>query len=370
MSFLERAWSKRASWLWLLWPISLLYKFIATQKKRSQLSSQIPTPSTPVIIVGNISVGGTGKTPFLLTLCKHLIAQGKKPGIISRGYGGHADKYPFVVTTDSSAREAGDEPLLIAKRTGCPVITDPDRVAAMHYLLENFDVDVVLSDDGLQHYALPRHLEICLVDGQRLLGNSLCLPAGFLREPPSRLRSVDLVVINNIVDQLDDDPELDADDELALQEQKFADQQLEKAEDLAKFSGTDLSNIYSTKVKPGFLINLVSEERRPFFGAPFNMGTQIHSVTGIGNPDRFLRLLGQLSYPITPHVFPDHHPFTVKDFESLAIDSNQAIVMTEKDGIKCQGFAAANFWYLEIDLELDPKLLAAIDARLQQVIGD
>ncbi len=369
MSFLERAWSKRASWLWLLWPISLLYQFIAAQKKRSQLSRQIPAPATPVIIIGNISVGGTGKTPFLLALCKHLLARGMKPGIISRGYGGHANEYPFVVTADSSPREAGDEPLLIAKRTGCPVITDPDRVAAMTYLLENFDVDVVLSDDGLQHYALPRHLEICLVDGLRLLGNGLCMPAGFLREPPSRLRAVDFVVVNNVVSQSDeDDPE--SDDEQESCEQILAHQQLEAAKSLAKISGADVANIYSTQVKPGFLINLVTEERRPFFGAPFNMGTQIHSVTGIGNPDRFLKLLGQLSYPITPHIFPDHHPFTVKDFDSLAVDSNQAIVMTEKDGIKCQGFAATNFWYLEIDLELDPKLLAAIDARLQQVIGD
>lgn len=371
MSFLEKAWSKRASWLLLLWPLSLFFQFVAAQRKRSLISKQIPAPTTPVIVIGNISVGGTGKTPFLIALCKYLQEKGSKPGIISRGYGGQAKEYPFVVSADSSFTEAGDEPLLIAQRTGCPVITDPDRVSALSHLLENFNVDVVLSDDGLQHYALPRHIEICLVDGQQLLGNGLCLPAGFLREPPSRLREVDLVILNYLsIQTMEDESELhDLNDEVGS-ESLFEKSQLTNSEVLVNSTGVRIANIHSTKVTPGFLVNLSSGEKRPFLGAPFNMGTQVHCVTGIGNPDRFIKLLDQLSYPITPHIFPDHHPFTPQDFESLPTESNQPIVMTEKDGIKCREFAAANFWYLEINLEMDPKLLAAIDARLQQIIGD
>lgn len=367
MSFLERAWSKRATWLWILWPLSLIYQFIATRNKRNKLAKQKPVSDIPVIIVGNISVGGTGKTPFLIALCKHLQSQGNRPGIISRGYGGKAERYPLSVVADTSPASAGDEPVLLAQRTGCPVIVDPDRVKALQALVAEHDVDIVLSDDGLQHYALPRNLEICLVDGQRMLGNGLCLPAGFLREPPNRLRSVDFVVINDAplppVDLENDE----ADTTGINVGQVTADQQRAA---LAAESGAQLANIYSTSVVPTNLINLATGEKRPFAGAPFNMGTRLHCVTGIGNPDRFHKLLQQLPYPVTPHIFPDHHPFGAEDLDALGIDSTQPIVMTEKDGIKCRNFAAANFWYLEINMELDPNLLAAFDARLQQAIGD
>lgn len=367
MSFLERAWSKRAAWLWVLWPVSLIYRFLAASNKRKNLARQKSVPDIPVVIVGNIAVGGTGKTPFLIALCKHLQSRGRKPGIISRGYGGKAGQYPLLVNADSAPAEAGDEPVLLAQRTGCPVIVDPDRVQALEWLVANHDVDIVLSDDGLQHYALPRQLEICLVDGQRMLGNGLCLPAGFLREPPQRLQEVDLVVINNRELQVaysDDEEEPDSDPaaEQAMLEAKRA--------TLAAASGAAVSRIYTTSVVPARLINLATGKKRPFGGAPFNMGTRLHCVTGIGNPERFMALLQQLPYPVTPHFFPDHHPFSADDFESLAIDSTQPIVMTEKDGIKCRDFAAANFWTLEINMELDPKLLAAFDARLQQAIGD
>jgi tetraacyldisaccharide 4'-kinase len=368
MSFLERAWSKRAAWLWALWPVSLLYQFVAARSKQGRLAQQKSAPGIPVVIVGNIAVGGTGKTPFLIALCKHLQSQGRKPGIISRGYGGKSAQYPLQVDADTAPTEAGDEPVLLAQRTGCPVIVDPDRVNALEFLLANHDVDIVLSDDGLQHYALPRHLEICLVDGQRMLGNGLCLPAGFLREPPRRLQEVDLVVINN--NELQPADSDDEEEEAESAPVSDGESLEEKRAALAASSGAALSNIYTTSVIPASLINLATGKKRPFGGAPFNMGTRLHCVTGIGNPERFIGLLQQLPYPLTPHIFPDHHPFSAEDFDSLAIDSTQPIVMTEKDGIKCRNFAAANFWYLEINMELDPKLLAAFDARLQQAIGD
>jgi len=281
-------------------------------------------------------VGGTGKTPLIIGLARALEKAGLKPGVISRGYLGKAPHYPFSVKNDSSVDEVGDEALLIARALNCPMVVDPDRVQALEKLVSEYQCDVVLSDDGMQHYALPRDLEIVVVDGERLFGNGWCLPAGPLREPVTRLRSVPYLVING--------------------ERKEGE------------TPAELERAYTMSMQPTYLTNLQSGEKKPFRSAPFNIGTSVHAVTGIGNPNRFFNLLSTLPYEVLRHDFPDHHPFTKEDFEALAIDERQPIVMTEKDAVKCQEFAAANFWYLTVEVELPDELLQKLLNDIQQLV--
>ncbi len=195
MTFIERAWYHKAKWLYALWPSALaFYKLAARRRKR--LSVKAEKWPVPVVVVGNISVGGTGKTPLLIALVAHLKNQGINPGVVSRGYGGKSEDFPVNVTGDTAVQESGDEALLIARHCGCPVVIDPDRVAAITCLLDRYSVDVVLCDDGLQHYAMARDIELIVVDGERQFGNEFCLPAGPLREPLSRLGEADLVIVN------------------------------------------------------------------------------------------------------------------------------------------------------------------------------
>ncbi len=191
----EYIWYKSPFLGYLLWPLSWVFRLLAQQRKLSLINRRAPDFSVPVIIIGNITVGGTGKTPLVIAVIEYLQAQGYQPGVISRGYGGNAE-YPMQLNAQTTAAESGDEPLLIAQACNCPVVVSPNRYQACEYLLKNNSVDVVISDDGLQHYALPRDIEIVVFDGQRGLGNGLCLPAGPLREPVKRLSSVDFVVVN------------------------------------------------------------------------------------------------------------------------------------------------------------------------------
>ena len=196
-SLLERGWY-RDNWLTrLLAPLAWLFAAISRWRRRVlSRAAQRQSLPVPVIVVGNISVGGTGKTPLLITLVETLRRDGFRPGVISRGYGGKAPNYPFMVGGDTPPQQGGDEPVLIASQCQCPVVVDPDRLQAAHYLLTHSDCNVILSDDGLQHYRLPRDIEIAVVDGQRGFGNRRLLPAGPLREPVSRLDEVDFVVCN------------------------------------------------------------------------------------------------------------------------------------------------------------------------------
>lgn len=280
-------------------------------------------------MIGNITVGGAGKTPLLIALCQHLQQQGKQVGVISRGYAGKSNNYPMVVDEESDPVRAGDEPVLIATKTGCPVVVDPDRVQALGLLLEKFEVDVILSDDGLQHYRLHRDIEIVVIDGQRLFGNGQCMPAGPLREPISRIKDCDFVVVNGS----------------------------------AITSHPALASSTTMTISPTTLVNLSSGEKRPFSGAPFNIGSRLQAVAGIGNPQRFFDSLQSLPYPIETSSFPDHHLYQPDDF--IALDSHQPIVMTEKDGIKCQHFASANLWSVAIEAELSEALLSGITDKLK-----
>ncbi|TAK78180.1 MAG: tetraacyldisaccharide 4'-kinase, partial [Gammaproteobacteria bacterium] len=215
--------------------------------------------NVPVIIVGNITVGGTGKTPFVIWLAHYLIAQGYRPGIVSRGVGGKRQIKPYRVKQEDAATEVGDEAVLLAQRANCPLVIGIDRVAAVRELLQQAPCDIVISDDGLQHYRLGRDIEIVIIDGSRRFGNNCLLPAGPLREPVSRLQSVDFVVVNG------------------------EDMILEPVELLPVIARSE-----ATRQSPD---------------------KKAHAVAGIGHPDRFFLTLKQAGFDIIPHAFPDHHPY-------------------------------------------------------------
>lgn len=341
MSFLETAWHKKAKWLILLWPLSLLFRIlVAVRRKLNQRSSPPAYQNVALIVIGNISVGGTGKTPLLICLAQHFTELGFKPGIISRGYGGQATAYPMDVDANSDVSQSGDEALLIAEKTACPVVVDPDRNRALQHLLDSYEVDLVLSDDGLQHYKLYRDIEIAVVDAERLFGNGFCLPAGPLREPISRLLQVDHIVINGKVGE---------------------------ANEVKSPLPAQLSAASRLQLDPRYLINLSTGEKRPFSGAPFNMGTTVQAISGLGNPQRFYELLARLPYRLEVFSFPDHHAFTPSDLERRGIDAQQPVVMTEKDAVKCREFAQGNYWMLSVDVQLEQEFLDKLTAQVKEL---
>ena len=320
------AWYGKAAWLKLLTPLAYIYRQMGRLRKRWHEQRARWQPPVPVIVVGNIAVGGTGKSPLVIALAQHLLAAGHRPGIVSRGYGGRSRHHPLEVTPGSDVQETGDEPLMIYRRTDVPVVIDPDRVAAAKHLLSRHDCDVVLSDDGLQHYALSRDIEIAVVDGALGLGNGKCLPAGPLREPPSRLDSVDLVVVNGT------------------------------AKLPVKYRTRPSINMQMKAVR---LINLETDEVR----SPESLvGENLHAVAGISNPERFFATLTDLGCMIVPHQFPDHHDYIATD---VTFNDHWPVVMTEKDAVKIGNLLLPGgyFWYLEVDACLD---LSAFDTLFQE----
>ncbi len=278
--------------------------------------------AVPVIVVGNISVGGTGKTPLVLWLVRVLKQAGWRPGIISRGYGGRS-KGPCPVRPDSDPAEVGDEPLLLARRARVPVWIGRRRALAGKGLLAAHpEVNVLIADDGLQHYALARDLEIAVVDGERRFGNGWPLPAGPLRELPSRLNTVDAVVVHG------GEPH---------------------------WLGV-CPPVYRMRLEPTRLYHL----RDPGRTLPLSWlnGRRLHAVAGIGHPERFFALLRALGAEVEPHAFADHHPFTGRDLP------HGTVVMTEKDAVKCAAFGRADDWVLEVDASVDSGLQTYVCNRL------
>ena len=323
---LTKAWDRNAPWLVLLTPLEALFTWAARRRRQGYVNGAKPVyrAPVPVIIVGNISVGGVGKTPLTIFLAQLLREQGYQPGIVSRGYGAGATDFPFAVTADSVPAEAGDEPVLIAQRSDCPVVIDPQRPRAVEYLLaQHPEVNVILSDDGLQHYALARDIEIAVVDGSRGLGNSRCLPAGPLREPPERLQEVDFVVVNG--------------------------------------DGSAAIDGFTMKVRSGALVNLASGEQ---VNLQDWQGRSVHAVAGIGNPERFFAGLTAAGLQVQSHPFKDHHPFVAAD---LNFTGPLPVIMTEKDAVKCRAFAGPEHWYLRIDAELEPAFAEQLLQRLESV---
>jgi tetraacyldisaccharide 4'-kinase len=273
----------------------------------------------PVVVVGNLTVGGTGKTPAVLKLAELLRARGWRPGIITRGYGGRGSIWPQVVCPDADPSRLGDEPVLLARRSGCPVVAGPDRVAAGLLALRQ-GVDILLADDGLQHYRLARDIEIALVDGERGLGNGRCLPAGPLREPRSRLARVDFVLIN----------------------------------------GGNSGKGHRMGLIPGAAVNLGEPEvTRPITDF---LGERVFAVAAIGNPGRFFGMLRALGLEVQGRGYPDHHPFSAAD---LADWPAGPVLMTEKDAVKCARFSRPDLWYLPVEAELDPAFVTAFFQKLE-----
>ncbi|WP_285426000.1 tetraacyldisaccharide 4'-kinase [Pseudomonas sp. efr-133-TYG-103a] len=321
------AWYKGHPALALLRPLESLYRRVVHGKRARFLAGQgdIYKAPVPVIVVGNITVGGTGKTPLILWMIDYCRRRGLRVGVVSRGYGATPPSLPWRVAAGQSAAQAGDEPLLIVKRTGVPLMIDPDRSRAVRALLAQEPLDLILSDDGLQHYRLARDLELVLIDAARGLGNRRCLPAGPLREPVERLQSVDALLYNGAADDRDDG--------------------------------------YTFQLQPSALVNLLSGERHPVDHFP--EGQALHAVAGIGNPQRFFKTLEGLHWRPVPHAFADHAVFSA---EALAFTPALPIVMTEKDAVKCASFAAPDWWYLAVEAVPSAAFVSWFDSQLNRLL--
>ncbi|MDF3932019.1 tetraacyldisaccharide 4'-kinase [Pseudomonas citronellolis] len=329
MAFSDRllqAWYQGHPALGLLRPLEALYRRVALRKRTDYLQGRREAyrAPVPVIVVGNITVGGTGKTPMILWLIEHCRARGLKVGVVSRGYGAKPPSLPWRVRAEQRADQAGDEPLMIVQRSGVPLVIDPDRPAAVRALLAEEPVDLILCDDGLQHYRLARDLELVLIDAARGLGNRRCLPAGPLREPVERLESVDAVLYNG--------------------------------------ASADPQGAFSFTLRPSALVNLRSGQR--VGPEHFPAGQQVHALAGIGNPQRFFATLEALHWRPVPHAFPDHAAYSA---EQLNFSPPLPLLMTEKDAVKCRAFAAADWWYLAVDAQPSPAFVAWFDAQLERL---
>jgi tetraacyldisaccharide 4'-kinase len=315
-------WYRPVTWAWLLLPLALLFKMISLCRRLAYQKGFFKSYKSqlPLIVVGNISVGGNGKTPFVIWLCEKLIAAGYKPAVISRGYGGKSNHYPLLVGDQIKGHEAGDEPVLIHKRLGIPVVVDPVRKNAVKYIEQHGLADIIISDDGLQHYALQRDIEIVIVDGKRRFGNRQLMPIGPLRENVSRLNSVDFVV-NNGGQQVDEMTML-----LKAQSCKRVDGEV------AQLSG----------------------------------GVKVNACAAIGYPQRFFDTLNQQQFEILKAVsFNDHHAFSKDDFTQF--EASIPLLMTEKDAVKCTGFAQPNWWYLPVSAEFPARFEKKILNRIKEI---
>jgi len=304
-----RHWYRRSALAWLLWPASLVFGFLVLFRKtlyRVRLLKSVH-PGIPVIVVGNLVAGGSGKTPLVLWIAEFLKSKGWSPAIVSRGFGARLEA-PRAATVASGATEVGDEPVLLARRSGCPVWVGPDRVRVIEALrAQHPEVDVVILDDGLQHYRLRRDLEIVVVDA-RGFGNGFLLPAGPLREPPSRLRSVGAVVSHE-----------------------------------SSITGYSMS-------LDGETLHRMADARERCSVRDF-AGQEVHAVAGIGHPNRFFLHLAHLGLKPVPHPFPDHHPFRATDLE---FGDGAPVLLTEKDAVKLRHTARPNWWVLPVTARLDP----------------
>ncbi|MGJ8524612.1 Tetraacyldisaccharide 4'-kinase [Halomonadaceae bacterium LMG 33818] len=327
--YIQQAWYTKARWLVVLRPLESLYRAVVNRRRtayETRTDSQRST-GVPVIVVGNITVGGTGKSPLAAWLVNHLSEKGWKPGIVSRGYGGTSKHYPLSVTSSTPPSEAGDEPVMLAAQTGVPVAVDPHRPRAVA-LLADQGCDIVVSDDGLQHYAMERALELVVIDGARGLGNQRCLPEGPLREPVSRLQSVDAVIVNG-----------------PTQPPVFTH-----------------PNLFHAAITPVHFRSLMSDNTFPLSPIPLKPPT--HAVAGIGHPQRFFQTLSELGVEFMPKTFPDHHDFSESD---LHFDDNGDIVMTAKDAIKCVRMSDPCLWALDVRLQPDALFIDWLDDRLDAI---
>ncbi|MDX1900592.1 MAG: tetraacyldisaccharide 4'-kinase [Gammaproteobacteria bacterium] len=313
---LERAWyqPKKTLLTIILLPLSWIFLALVSLRRalyRCGFFKKMTLP-VPVIVVGNIVVGGTGKTPFVIALCDWLQKNGFSPGIVTRGVGGKKKLQPMQVQLQTAASEVGDEAVMLFRRTHCPVVVCVDRVAAGEYLLNHNKCNIILSDDGLQHYRLNRQFEIALLDEQRKLGNGCMLPAGPLRESQKRLNEVNLVLENG------------------------------KDIQLTGYSAVSL---------------LEPQQRQPIH---FFSGKKVHALAGIGNPARFFAALRKNNVEIIEHIFPDHYLYRRED---IYFPDDLPVLMTEKDAVKCEAFADQRHWFIPVDIFLN----STIDQKLANI---
>ena len=318
---IARIWSGESPVWRLLLPLSWLYGLVSGLIRLSYrlgLKKAWRAP-VPVAVVGNLTAGGNGKTPVVIWLVEQLQQRGIRVGVVSRGYGGKAASYPLLLSNDTSTAEAGDEPVLIFQRTGAPVAVSPERREAVQARLHAHDLQLIITDDGLQHYKLARDKEIVVIDGERRFGNGWWLPAGPMRERASRLRSVDAIIVNGGVAQAGEIP---------------------------------------MQLRPGLAVNLRSGERRDV--ASFE---NVVAMAGIGHPPRFFATLESCGVlPVKTVALADHQALTQASVSAL-VNPQQTLLMTEKDAVKCRGFAESNWWYLPVDAIMT-------DERAQQLLTE
>jgi tetraacyldisaccharide 4'-kinase len=316
-----RFWYRRGAIAWLLWPVSLIFAAGVAIRRALYLLRIFKSahPGIPVIVVGNLTVGGSGKTPLAIWIAEFLKSKGWSPGIISRGYGASVEG-PRAATVASEAKEVGDEPIVLARRSGCPVWIGSDRVQVAAVLRrEEPKVDVLVLDDGLQHYAMRRDVEIAVVDA-RGFGNGFMLPAGPLREPRLRLRTVDAVVSH----------------------------------------GSSVGG-YAMSLEGNDVHRMTdARERQPLKSFA---GQKVHAVAGIGDPNRFFLQLGRAGIKVVPHPFPDHHAFTPRDLE---FGDEAPVMLTEKDAVKLRSVARPHWWVLPVSAKLDPAFGAWLLGKLDE----
>ncbi|MBD8163211.1 tetraacyldisaccharide 4'-kinase [Erwinia persicina] len=323
---IERIWSGRSALYLLLLPFSLLYGLVSNLLRLTYCWGwrKAWRAPVPVVIVGNLTAGGNGKTPVVIWLVQALQQRGFRVGVVSRGYGGKAERYPLVLGPDVTTREAGDEPVLIYQRTGAAVAVAPQRRLAVEALVNGGDIDVIITDDGLQHYALDRDIEIVVVDGERRFGNGWWLPAGPMRERAARLKKVTAVIVNG---------------------------------------GTAQQNELAMRLVPGLAVNLLTGEQRAV-GELKN----VVAMAGIGHPPRFFNTLRQQGVAIAKEVaFADHQNYSADTLNTLTMPE-QTLLMTEKDAVKAKSFASAHWWYLPVDAVLPSEQSAALLNKISALI--
>jgi tetraacyldisaccharide 4'-kinase len=320
---IEKTWYRSSPWSVLLRPLSLIYG-AAVQLKAVTYRFGAVGPSevgARVIVVGNLTVGGSGKTPLVIRLAQLLCRAGYSPGVVSRGYRGRTTEFPCLVQDSSNPLLVGDEPLLVHQQTGCPVVTDKNRVRGAQYLATECGVDIVISDDGLQHLRMPRAIEIAVIDGERRFGNGCLLPAGPLRESPSRLNTVDFIVTNG---------------------------------------GSALSGEYQMRATINEAVHLSTGEK--WHLSQF-VGKKVHAIAGIANPSKFFSDLRLAGLTLCPRSFPDHHPYQSSDLNDLHFST---VLMTSKDAVKCVPIAGPDWWAVPQTTEVDDAFKQALLELLQQ----
>ena len=352
MRLIEKVWFFKhpAKWLIvpLLLPLTLVFWLLSALRRMcfQYYFFKSFSVDVPIVVVGNIGIGGNGKTPVVLYLIEQCLAQGMKVGVISRGYGGKAPHYPYLLNEKSSAVEAGDEPFLIYKRHGIPVVVGGDRVSNSQLLMKQ-GCEIIIADDGLQHYRLERDFEIIVIDNKRKFGNGFLLPAGPLREGVWRLKTVDALIFNG--------------------------------ESTSKTKETYHSNVphVSMKLMATSVVNLKTNQRMLI--ADFHhmcnensndQNNHVNALAGIGDPSRFFKTLSDFGFSIEESVgFVDHQHYNESQF--VRFSDEIPLLMTEKDAVKCTSFAKDNWWYLPVDAQIEHKqIMPLLDALFDKIKAD